>query len=161
MELTLHVLGSSAATPTRDRNLSSTAIRYRNKILLFDCGEDFQRRFAEAGLKFNKPLLIFISHFHGDHVLGIPGLLQTLAHSGYNKTLFIYGPKGTKEFMKACARLFVREALEKVYLNGLKIAQGCDLASEELKNKLEALNVGLAMREIIKDMDLIAAELVA
>ena len=66
MELTLHVLGSSAATPTRERNLSSIAMRYRNKILLFDCGEDFQRRFAEAGLKFNKPLIILISHFHGD-----------------------------------------------------------------------------------------------
>ena len=53
MVLTLHILGSSAATPTRERNLSSMAIRYRNKIILFDCGGDFQRQFAEAGLKFN------------------------------------------------------------------------------------------------------------
>ncbi|MFX0029241.1 MAG: ribonuclease Z [Candidatus Hermodarchaeota archaeon] len=93
MELTLHVLGSSAATPTRDRNLSSTAIRYRNKILLFDCGEDFQRRFAEAGLKFNKPLLIFISHFHGDHIIGLPGFLFRLSLNERKAPITIYGPR--------------------------------------------------------------------
>jgi hypothetical protein len=63
--------------------------------------------------------------------------------------------------LKACARLFVRETIEKVYINGLKIAQGCDQVSEEVKKKLEALNVGLAMKDIIKDMDYIAAELVS
>ncbi|GAB4364139.1 MAG: hypothetical protein Kow0042_02540 [Calditrichia bacterium] len=65
----------------------------------------------------------------------------------------------SEEFMKACSRLFVREALEKVYLNGLKIAQGCEQTSDEVRQRLEALNVGLAMRETIKDMDRIAAEL--
>ncbi|MFX0080471.1 MAG: ribonuclease Z [Candidatus Hodarchaeota archaeon] len=93
MELTLHVLGSSAATPTRDRNLSSMAIRYRNKILLFDCGEDFQRRFAEAGLKFNKPLMIFISHFHGDHIIGLPGFLFRLSLNDRTAPIVIYGPR--------------------------------------------------------------------
>jgi len=69
--------------------------------------------------------------------------------------------KHTREYLKACARLFVREAIEKVYINGMKIAQGCDQTSEEVKKKLEALNVGLAMKDIIKDMDFIAAELVS
>ncbi|MFX1375683.1 MAG: ribonuclease Z [Promethearchaeota archaeon] len=93
MELTLHILGSSAATPTRERNLSSIAIRYRNKILLFDCGEDFQRRFAEAGLKFNKPLMIFISHFHGDHIIGLPGFLFRLSLNERTASISIFGPK--------------------------------------------------------------------
>jgi len=48
-----------------------------------------------------------ITHWHGDHILGLPGLLQTLALSGYNKTLFIYGPKGTKQFMKNLFKTFV------------------------------------------------------
>lgn len=65
------------------------------------------------------------------------------------------------DFLKACARLFVRETIEKVYINGLKIAQGCDKISEEVKKKLEALNVGLAMKDIIRDMDFIASELVS
>jgi ribonuclease Z len=92
MSLDLIILGSSAATPTKERNLSSTAIRYRNQIILFDCGEDFQRRFAEAGLKFNKPLSIFISHFHGDHIIGLPGFLFRLSLNERTAPLTIFGP---------------------------------------------------------------------
>jgi alkylation response protein AidB-like acyl-CoA dehydrogenase len=65
------------------------------------------------------------------------------------------------DYMKACARLFVREAVEKVYINGLKIVQGCDLTSEETRKNLESLNVGRAMKDIITDMDLIARELLS
>jgi ribonuclease Z len=52
----LIILGSSAAIPVRERNLPSTALKYKNELVLFDCGEDLQRRLIEAGLKFNKPL---------------------------------------------------------------------------------------------------------
>jgi ribonuclease Z len=93
MSLDLIILGSSAATPTRERNLSSIAIRFRSQILLFDCGEDFQRRFAEAGLKFNKPLLIFISHFHGDHIIGLPGFLFRLSLNERTTPLMVFGPQ--------------------------------------------------------------------
>ena len=93
MSLDLIILGSSAATPTRERNLSSIAIRFRNQIILFDCGEDFQRRFVEAGLKFNKPLSIFISHFHGDHIIGLPGFLFRLSLNERTAPLIVYGPR--------------------------------------------------------------------
>ncbi|KKN42974.1 hypothetical protein LCGC14_0707800, partial [marine sediment metagenome] len=89
----LFILGSSAATPTKDRNLSSIAIRYRNKVILFDCGEDFQRKYADAGLKFNKPLLIFITHFHGDHIIGLPGFLFRLSLNERTAPLTIFGPQ--------------------------------------------------------------------
>jgi ribonuclease Z len=89
----LFILGSSAATPIKTRNLSSIALRYKNKILLFDCGEDFQRRFAEAGLKFNKPLVIFVSHFHGDHIIGLPGFLFRLSVNERTAPLTIFGPQ--------------------------------------------------------------------
>ncbi|KKN57502.1 hypothetical protein LCGC14_0561640 [marine sediment metagenome] len=89
----LIILGSAAATPTKERNLSSIAIRYRNKIFLFDCGEDFQRKFAEAGLKFNKPLIIFITHFHGDHIIGLPGFLFRLSLNERSAPMMIFGPK--------------------------------------------------------------------
>ena len=92
MSLDLIILGSSAATPTRERNLSSVAIRFRSQILLFDCGEDFQRRFTEAGLKFNKPLFIFISHFHGDHIIGLPGFLFRLSLNDRTAPLTVFGP---------------------------------------------------------------------
>ncbi len=89
----LIILGSAAATPVKERNLSSIALRYRNKIFLFDCGEDFQRKFAEAKLKFNKPLNIFISHFHGDHIIGLPGFLFRLSLNDRTAPMTIFGPK--------------------------------------------------------------------
>ena len=89
----LIILGSAAATPIKERNLSSVALRYRNQIFLFDCGEDFQRKFAEAGLKFNKPLKIFISHFHGDHIIGLPGFLFRLSLNDRTAPMMIFGPR--------------------------------------------------------------------
>ena len=88
----LIILGSSAAIPIRERNLPSIAIKYRSEILLFDCGEDVQRRFLEARLKFNKPLKIFISHFHGDHIIGLPGLLFRFNLIERTAPISIYGP---------------------------------------------------------------------
>ncbi|MFW9876882.1 MAG: ribonuclease Z [Candidatus Thorarchaeota archaeon] len=89
----LIILGSAAATPIKDRNLSSTALKYKNQILIFDCGEDFQRKFAEAGLKFNKPLKIFITHFHGDHIIGLPGFLFRLSLNDRTAPMMIFGPR--------------------------------------------------------------------
>ena len=87
------ILGSSAAIPMNNRNLPSIALRYKNELLLFDCGEDLQRRFTEARLKFNKPMKIFISHFHGDHVIGLPGLLFRFGLTERMAPLTIFGPR--------------------------------------------------------------------
>ena len=88
----LIILGSSAAIPVRERNLSSTALKYKNELLLFDCGEDTQRSLVEAGLKFNKPLKILISHFHGDHIIGLPGLLFRFGLNQRTAPVTIFGP---------------------------------------------------------------------
>ncbi|MBD3343270.1 MAG: ribonuclease Z [Candidatus Lokiarchaeota archaeon] len=89
----LVILGSSAAIPVKDRNLSSVALNYKNKIILFDCGEDVQRKFIEAGLKLNKNLVILISHFHGDHIIGLPGLLFRFGLIDRTAPVSIIGPK--------------------------------------------------------------------
>jgi len=89
----LIILGSAAAIPVKERNLSSIALKYKDNIILFDCGEDLQRRFIEANLKFNKPLRILISHFHGDHIIGLPGLLFRFGLSERNAPLLIFGPR--------------------------------------------------------------------
>lgn len=99
-------LGTSDAIPSVNRNHSSILLNYKEENILFDCGEGTQRQFRKAKLNPCKITRILISHWHGDHVLGISGLLATLGLSGYNKHLFIYGPKGTKEKMKQLLELF-------------------------------------------------------
>lgn len=87
------ILGSSAAIPIKERNLPSIALKYKNELILFDCGEDLQRRLNQAGLKFNKPLNILISHFHGDHIIGLPGLLFRFGLIERTAPLTLYGPR--------------------------------------------------------------------
>lgn len=102
-------LGSGSAVPTARKNHPGVFIRYKNENILLDCGEGIQRQFRKAHLNPCKLTRIFISHWHGDHVLGIPGLLYTLALNGYNKKLEIYGPHGTKVFVKKMMDLFISQ----------------------------------------------------
>jgi ribonuclease Z len=89
----LIILGSSAAIPLKNRNLPSIALKYRNEVILFDGGEDLQRRIIDAGLKLNKKMKILISHFHGDHVIGLPGLLFRFNLIERSAPLTIFGPR--------------------------------------------------------------------
>ncbi len=93
--------------PTKDRNHSSIYASYNGEGILFDCGEGTQRQLRMAGLKASKIKKIIISHWHGDHTLGIPGLIQTMGNNEYSGTLEIYGPKGTKQFMEHIMKGFV------------------------------------------------------
>ena len=102
----LTFLGTSAAIPSAERNHTAILLTYYGENILVDCGEGTQRQFRKAGLNPCRITRILITHWHADHILGIPGLLKTLALSGYNKTLFIYGPSGTKTLMKALLKLF-------------------------------------------------------
>jgi|TARA_Y100000310_G_scaffold12797_1_gene13182 ribonuclease Z len=99
-------LGTSYAIPSSERNHTSVLLNYKGENILVDCGEGTQRQFRKAKLNPCKLTRILITHWHGDHVLGIPGILQTLSLNGYNKTLFIYGPKGTKYLMKQLVDIF-------------------------------------------------------
>jgi ribonuclease Z len=68
---------------------------------MFDCGEATQRQMGAAKLGFNKKMRIFISHMHGDHVLGLPGLFQSMSFLGRQQKLEIFGPEGIAEFIEA------------------------------------------------------------
>jgi ribonuclease Z len=99
-QLELVFLGTSASTPTKERNLSSIVLRYDSELLMFDCGEGTQRQMGQAKLSPAKKMKIFISHMHGDHVFGLPGLIQSMALFGRQNALEIYGPKGVKSFIQ-------------------------------------------------------------
>ena len=94
-------LGTSAQIPTAKRNHVAMLLTYDGENILVDCGEGTQRQFRKARLNPCKVNRILITHRHGDHVFGLPGLLSTFDLSGYNKTLYIYGPKGIKRFLES------------------------------------------------------------
>ena len=93
--------------PTKERNHSAVFLSYKAEGILVDCGEGTQRQMKIAGIKIAKVTKILISHWHGDHVLGLPGLIQSLGASEYSRALEIYGPKGTKQHIKAMFEAFV------------------------------------------------------
>jgi ribonuclease Z len=97
MEIVL--LGTSAALPTQSRWPTSTAVIRGGEILLFDCGEGTQIQFQKAQLRPGKLSRIFISHFHGDHLHGLIGLLTSLQLAGRDQPLSIYGPKGIRRYL--------------------------------------------------------------
>jgi len=96
-QLRIIFLGTGGSWPTVKRNVSSIAIKRGSEILLFDCGEGTQRQFQKSNLSYMQISKIFITHFHGDHFLGLPGLIQTMQLNDRDKPLHIYGPKGMEE----------------------------------------------------------------
>ena len=104
-KIKLTFLGTSGALPTKQRNLSGILVNFGSESILVDCGEGIQRQLKLANISPAKITRILITHWHGDHFFGLPGLFQTLAISEYNKTLKIYGPKGTKKFISLIEKL--------------------------------------------------------
>ncbi len=107
MEITF--LGTSSMVPTKDRNQSSVFVSYKNEGILVDCGEGTQRQFKITGIPLTKVTKVLISHWHGDHVLGLPGLIQTLNSSTTTHHLQVFGPKGTKTQLEYMKKAFLME----------------------------------------------------
>jgi ribonuclease Z len=97
----LVILGNSSASPTLDRHHSSQYFQFDKHHILIDCGEATQNRLLENRIGFNKITHIFISHLHGDHYLGLMGLLNTMALNGRSKALHIFAPAPLKNIMDA------------------------------------------------------------
>ncbi|MDR2830494.1 MAG: ribonuclease Z [Methanobrevibacter sp.] len=87
-------LGTSSAIPSRHRNHPSIGLKAFGEVILFDCGEGTQRQLIFAKISPMKITKIFISHLHGDHVLGLPGLIESLGFRGRTEPLDVYGPPG-------------------------------------------------------------------
>ncbi len=99
----LHVifLGTAGSIPTPQRGLPAIAIQRKNELILFDCGEGVQRQIIQAGLGFHRKTSVFVTHMHGDHLLGLPGLFQTMSLLDREKKLEVYGPVGIMAFVEA------------------------------------------------------------
>ncbi len=95
----LTILGTGSTVPIKERWHVALALQYKGEIILFDCGEATQIRMQQAHINPMKIEKIFISHFHGDHFFGLPGIIYSMAMDRRTKPLTIYGPKGAKRLM--------------------------------------------------------------
>lgn len=104
MIIDIVILGSGGAIPTLTRNLPSVAVQCDGRVFLFDCGEGTQTQMVRAKLPLSKIERIYISHLHGDHVMGLPGLLMTMGQIPRERALYIHGPPGISEFVEGNRR---------------------------------------------------------
>lgn len=98
-------LGTSGSMPSPQRNVAAIALKREGEILLLDCGEGTQRQFMRSKLSFMQVSKILLSHFHGDHFLGLPGLVMTMSLNDRSTPLEIYGPVGTVKTVQALLAL--------------------------------------------------------
>ena len=114
-------LGTGGMMPTKHRQTFSLFIHYNGIGILIDACENVQRQFRLADLSVTQINYIFFTHIHGDHVLGLPGILLSLENQEYNKKLTIFGPRGFSQFVENVIRTFginIDFPLEVIELSG-------------------------------------------
>ena len=101
MDLDVVFLGTAASAPTAQRSPAAVLVRRGGERLLFDCGEGTQRQLQRSTVGLPDIEEIFLTHYHADHFLGLPGMLKTFALRGRDETpLTVYGPRGLRELFK-------------------------------------------------------------
>jgi ribonuclease Z len=101
----LTFLGTAGSWPTKERSASAVALDLESELVLLDCGEGTQRQFFQSSASFMRVRRIFITHFHGDHFLGLPGLIQSMSLNHREQPLDIYGPPDAEEMVGRVLRL--------------------------------------------------------
>lgn len=138
-------LGTGSGVPAKHRNVSSIALKLldeRNSIWLFDCGEATQHQILETSLKPRKIEKIFITHMHGDHIFGLPGLLSSRAFQGGTTPLTIYGPTGIQQYVKMSMKY--SQSHFKYPINFVEFsAEGVIFEDKQFKVSIKKLNHGI------------------
>lgn len=102
----VHILGCGSALPTRRHNPSSQIVDIRGKLFMVDCGEGTQAQIRRSRLSFSKLYAVFISHLHGDHVLGLTGMISTFGLQGRTAPLHVYAPAAYEELFHMEQEMF-------------------------------------------------------
>ncbi len=143
-------LGTAGALPTTERNPSAILINRKGELILFDCGEGTQQQMMRAKTGMMNLTSIFLTHFHADHVLGIPGLLQTMNFQGRTQPLEIFGPKYAKEFVELLSKLGFNAVAFEVKVSELKHGDVLDRGEywiEAVKTEHSIPSLGYVLRE--------------
>jgi ribonuclease Z len=102
MKFQVHILGANAAIPAHGRMLSAQVVNVEDRLYLIDCGEGTQVQLDKWAIRKMKIRQIFISHLHGDHIFGLPGLVTSFGLLGRDKALDLYGPFGLEKWLRNC-----------------------------------------------------------
>lgn len=141
--LRLTFLGTSAAQPTSDRNLSGIAVKAGRELLLFDCGEGSQRQMIKFGTGFDVDA-VFFTHLHADHYLGIVGFVRTLAMMGRERLLQLFGPPNSANLLRTAIGLGLEKQEFPVMFTELKDGDavkrdGCTVRAVKVDHRIPAL----------------------
>ena len=144
------LLGISSSVPVNDRNHTSLAVKYDAELILFDCGESSQQQLMRSVYSYMDVSKIFISHFHADHFLGLPGLIATMSLNNRKNDLYIFGPKGVKKRVTNILDLFEIKPLFKIIYKELKEGlvysnDKYEIHSKRFRHGIE--NYGFVMRK--------------
>jgi len=150
--LSITFLGTSAATPTIERNVAGVAVQRKGETLLFDCGEGNQRQMMRYGVGFAFRE-IFFSHYHADHFLGVTGLLRTMGLQDRTLPVTLYGPRGAQRILGAAINLGIER--NKFPVEIVEVKPGDRLARDEYEIEVfetehRADTVGYALVEHIR-----------
>ncbi len=143
-------LGTGGSLPTRNRNPSAVMVNREGELILFDCGEGTQQQMMRAKTGMMSLSSIFISHFHADHFLGIPGLIQTMSFMGRREPLIIYGPTHTREFtelFQALGYFNLKYEIRGVELKPGDVVEGDGFVIRALKTEHSVPSLGYALVE--------------
>jgi ribonuclease Z len=143
-------LGTGGSLPTRNRNPSAIMVNREGELLLFDCGEGTQQQMMRARTGMQSLFAIFVSHFHADPFLGIPGLIQTMSFMGRTEPLLIYGPERTREFtelFKAFGFFNFKYEIYGIQLKPGEVVERKDYVIRALKAEHSIPSLGYALVE--------------
>tara|TARA_Y100000310_G_scaffold171178_1_gene171381 strand:+ start:19089 stop:19949 length:861 start_codon:yes stop_codon:yes gene_type:complete len=138
--------------PTKERNQSAVLVSYGSEGILVDCGEGTQRQLKIAGVKLTKITKILISHLHGDHVLGLPGMIQSMSSADYNDILDIYGPVGTKKFVENLFKTFLFDRKIEIRVRDIKSGRFSEsddmiLEAQSLEHNVDTLGYSIIEKD--------------
>lgn len=122
MDFRLHILGTASALPTCSRYPSAHVLSVRGRLFLIDCGEGVQIQLRRCGISILKIDTILISHIHGDHVFGLPGLITTMGMLGRTSPLHIYAPKAVSSVVRFVQSFFGEGIKYDIVLHEVKVS---------------------------------------
>ena len=151
MDLDVVFVGTSGSLPTARRAPAATLVRRGGERLLFDCGEGTQRQLLRSDVGLVDLEEIFVTHFHADHFLGLPGMLKTFALRGREAPLTLYGPRGLGELIAALRRIFGRLTYEyeivELHAGDVLARDGYDLRPFAVRHSAASLGYALVEHE--------------